>query len=248
MDTQVGLTSDNLGTWRQIQRPPPDALKAIGGGKLKGKTDINPVWRLEKMTELFGPCGEGWGYRVVRDWTYAIAGGEVACFVEVELWYETHGKAVVCGIGGATLVAMEKGSLVLNDEAYKMATTDALSVAMKQLGMAADIYRGLWDGSKYRDAGQQSQASQPAAPPAASVAAEAVSRATAAKAILTELKFMVDGEESDEAKFHVENALQICFGVKAISDLGGVSILDLRAGYKKLKAHVNGMTFTSKEA
>ena len=32
-----------------------------------------------------------------------------------------------------------------------MALTDALSVAMKQLGVAAKIYEGLWDGSKYRD-------------------------------------------------------------------------------------------------
>ena len=30
-----------------------------------------------------------------------------------------------------------------------MATTDALGVAMKHLGVAADVYMGLWDGSKY---------------------------------------------------------------------------------------------------
>ena len=31
-----------------------------------------------------------------------------------------------------------------------MATTDALSVAMKQLGVAADIYLGMWDGRSYK--------------------------------------------------------------------------------------------------
>jgi len=30
-----------------------------------------------------------------------------------------------------------------------MAVTDALSVALKMLGVAADIYLGRWDGSKY---------------------------------------------------------------------------------------------------
>ncbi|MHA1280854.1 MAG: hypothetical protein ACTSQ8_27265, partial [Candidatus Helarchaeota archaeon] len=38
-----------------------------------------------------------------------------------------------------------------NDEAYKMALTDALSVAMGRIGIAADIYMGKWDGSKYSD-------------------------------------------------------------------------------------------------
>ena len=31
-----------------------------------------------------------------------------------------------------------------------MAITHALSTAMKMLGMAADIYAGMWDGSKYK--------------------------------------------------------------------------------------------------
>jgi hypothetical protein len=47
------------------------------------------------------------------------------------------------------LVPLEAGGLYANDEAFKMAVTDALSVAMKMLGMGADIYAGLWDGSKY---------------------------------------------------------------------------------------------------
>ena len=46
------------------------------------------------------------------------------------------------GIGGNTIQQIEKGKLVTNDEAYKMAYTDALSVACKMLGMGADIY---WD-------------------------------------------------------------------------------------------------------
>jgi hypothetical protein len=36
-----------------------------------------------------------------------------------------------------------------SDEAFKMATTDALSVALKMIGVASAIYEGKWDGSKY---------------------------------------------------------------------------------------------------
>ena len=48
------------------------------------------------------------------------------------------------------LIAKEKAGLYTSDEAYKMAVTDALSVALKALGVAADIYLGNFDGSKYK--------------------------------------------------------------------------------------------------
>ena len=50
-----------------------------------------------------------------------------------------------------------------NDEGYKMAITDALGTAMKVIGVAADIYRGNFDGSKYREdpATKQKQADTP---------------------------------------------------------------------------------------
>ena len=43
----------------------------------------------------------------------------------------------------------EKSGPHVSDEAFKMALTDALSVALKMIGVAADIYLGLFDGSKY---------------------------------------------------------------------------------------------------
>ena len=61
-----------------------------------------------------------------------------------EKWSEA-----IPGTGGSHFITKEKAGLYTSDEAYKMATTDALSVAMKTLGVAADVYMGLWDGSKY---------------------------------------------------------------------------------------------------
>ena len=40
------------------------------------------------------------------------------------------------------LIAKEKNGLHCNDEAFKMATTDALSVASKHIGVAASVYMG----------------------------------------------------------------------------------------------------------
>jgi hypothetical protein len=109
------------------------------------------MWRVKAMTEIFGPCGEGWHYEITKLWTEPGPEGVVMAFATVNLW-TAIGHFPIPGIGGSAMVAQEKSGLRGNDEAYKMAVTDALSVAMKFLGVAADIYAGLWDGSKYRDA------------------------------------------------------------------------------------------------
>ena len=166
----------NMRFWDQIKKPPADALKPITGGRMSGKTDINPQWRIQAMTELFGPIGIGWTYRIVRTWTEQgrlvpkkpnelTEQHEIVACAEVALKYnydapKGEGNAdgrrwteEIPGLGGHMLVVSESSGFHTNDECYKMAITDALSVAMKQLGMAADIYRGLFDGKYGTQAG-----------------------------------------------------------------------------------------------
>ena len=148
---------DAISIYESLARPPKDALREIKGGKLKGMTDINPQWRYKVMTEKFGLIGVGWKYEVQKLWIEQGAGGEVLAFAQVAVFVkdgESWGEPIV-GIGGSKLVAIEKGAPVSNDEGYKMAVTDAFSTALKMLGVAADIYAGRWDGSKYRDTPDQ---------------------------------------------------------------------------------------------
>ena len=144
----------NLEIWEQVERPPEDALKSINSGRLKGMTDISPLWRMKIMTEIFGPCGIGWGWSPDKLWTEPGHNNEVMCFAEVTLWY-IHGEKTgyVPGVGGSKIVEHFAGKnySISNDEGFKMATTDALSTAMKAIGVGADIYAGKWDGSKYID-------------------------------------------------------------------------------------------------
>ena len=139
--------------WDKMRRPPENALRPITGGRLKGKTDISPQWRFEIMTEVFGVCGVGWKYTVDRKWTETATDGQVFAFADVSIYilYGSTWSDAIPGSGGSMLIAKETGGLHSNDEAFKMAVTDALSVAMKALGVASDIYMGLWDGSKYSD-------------------------------------------------------------------------------------------------
>ena len=75
----------NMEYWDKVKRPPVDALKKIGGGRLKGMTDINPQWRYQVMTEVFGPCGLGWYAEICDRWIEEI-GNEVCSYVKINLY------------------------------------------------------------------------------------------------------------------------------------------------------------------
>ena len=143
--------SDNMRIYDAVRSVPEKAKRAITGGRLKGKTDINPMWRIEALTEQFGPCGDGWGYTIDRLWIEEGVKGEKCAFAMISLWYKredgTRSEPVV-GIGGNMLVANEKNGLYTSDECYKMALTDAISVACKALGFGADVYWSA-DRTKY---------------------------------------------------------------------------------------------------
>lgn len=140
---------DNLEIYNKGKVVPDEAKKSITGGRLKGMTDINPMWRIKILTELFGPCGIGWYYMPVNKWMEKT-GDEVAAFVDIELYVKNGDEwsRPICGTGGSKFASKEKGGLFMSDECYKMATTDAIGVACKQLGIGADVYWAA-DVTKY---------------------------------------------------------------------------------------------------
>ena len=140
----------------EVREVPQEAQKKIGGGRLKGKIDINPMWRLKVLTENFGICGIGWRYEVISKELKEGANGEVAAIVDINLYVKVDGEwsAAIPGTGGSMFVAKERGGLYTSDECFKMALTDAISVSCKALGMGADIYWGA-DATKYSPREQQ---------------------------------------------------------------------------------------------
>lgn len=155
-----------MNIWNKVAEPPATALKKIGGGKLSGKTDINPQWRLKALTQAFGPCGDGWKYTIDKLWHETGPDGRVMAFALVSLYYKQNQQwsEAIPGIGGNMMADIEKGNLVSSDECYKMAVTDALSVACKALGVASAIYEGNWDGSKYQRHSLIPEAQEPVKP------------------------------------------------------------------------------------
>lgn len=132
----------NLDLYNRVKEVPDTAKKIIGAGRLAGFTDVNPMWRIKKLTEEFGVCGFGWYTEITNKWIEKGEDGKEAMFVEINLYVKMADEwsKPIIGIGGAEFVALWNGKLTTSDEAFKMAYTDAISVACKALGIAADVY------------------------------------------------------------------------------------------------------------
>ncbi len=139
---------ENLELYNKIKSVPKEAQKKITGGRLNGMTDIKPMWRIEKLTELFGPAGIGWYTQIKNKEIIEGANEEKIAIVDINLFVKYNGEwsEAIEGTGGSSFVAKESKGLYTSDECFKMAYTDALSVACKALGMGAEVY---WGDSKY---------------------------------------------------------------------------------------------------
>ena len=110
----------------------------------KDLTTTDPMYQVMKMTDQFGPVGEGWTYNV--EYTYT----EKSVFAELKIgWREDTNKDFnwYGPVSAVNPLYNTKGTL--DDEAPKKAMTDAMTKAMSHLGMAADVFLGLYDSNKY---------------------------------------------------------------------------------------------------
>lgn len=153
---------ENMELYNSFRAVPESAQKKIQAGRIKGMTDINPMWRIQALTERFGPCGIGWKYVITNKQTLEGANNEIAAFVDIDLYYKLNGEwsEAIPGTGGASFVAKETRGMYTSDECYKMALTDAISVACKALGIGADVYWGA-GRSKYNNTPIGDNASPP---------------------------------------------------------------------------------------
>lgn len=140
----------NLDLYNRYADAPKSALREIKAGNLKGKSDINPMWRIKCLTEAFGPCGFGWYTEIVDKWVEE-AGGETCAWVICNLYLKDpqsgEWSKPITGMGGNKQTGKGKGDGI-NEEAFKMAETDAISVCCKKLGIAANVYWNA-DDTKY---------------------------------------------------------------------------------------------------
>lgn len=148
---ELNNNEENMKIYNAVRSVPKEAQKPISAGRLKGMTDISPQWRIEKLTEVFGPVGIGWFTEEIKREFVQGANDEMMCFIDIKLYVKINNEwsKPIFGTGGSTFIAKESKGLYTSDEVVKMAYTDAISVACKQLGFGADIYWNKND-SKYQ--------------------------------------------------------------------------------------------------
>lgn len=141
------MADNNMRIWDALSKTDPKHTKPFNrAGGFKG-TATKPIWLTMRLTEHFGPAGTGWGM-TEPDFQVVPAGDEILVFCTVALWYGDLDHRVY-GVGGDKVMGKNKYGPFTNDEAFKASYTDALSNAMKQIGVAADIHMGLFDDQKY---------------------------------------------------------------------------------------------------
>lgn len=144
------MSSTNTALWDNLGRTDPAHTKAFTrGGGFKG-TAIKPMWSYRRMTEEFGPCGLGWGVGEPAFQVVPGPEGEVLVFCTASIWYrQDEAECRVYGVGGDKAVGKNKYGLNSDDEAFKKAFTDAVTNALKLIGVGADVHMGMFDDNKY---------------------------------------------------------------------------------------------------
>lgn len=178
--SQLAEDGENTALWNRCSTTPSAYLKDFKRtGGFSGKS-IDPTYRLRVLTELFGPCGKGWGFVQEDQWSDGGSGAYVV-YVRGHLWYLLDGeRCQTMSHTGGTVADRAP------DEVYKMAETDALGKCCLDLGIGADVYMGLHDGDKYtdtrepmykpspRDAGRRPAGTKPSNIPAAAEPIKAI--------------------------------------------------------------------------
>lgn len=153
------MTEANMALWDAVQKTDPSATKAatVSGQKI---TSISGQHMIMKATEVFGPVGIGWGWRVVeerfdqggevRKDTGEVIGREVGHTVRICLWFERDGKrGEVEQYGCTPFTYKSKWGITTDTEAPKKSLTDAIKKALAMLGFSADIFLGMFDDADY---------------------------------------------------------------------------------------------------
>jgi hypothetical protein len=150
----------NLRIWDEVKTTNPAFLKEYKGAGGFSGTAINGHHLIGRATEIFGPCGLGWGYDIVVD--RFDQGGPLATpegmptvyavmhTLRIDLWYMADGeKRIVTHYGHTPYITANKFGITTDMEAPKKSLTDAIKKCLSMLGFGADVFLGMIDDIHY---------------------------------------------------------------------------------------------------
>ena len=138
--------SNHLDLWNRFADIDPAFTKPITGKDYRG-TSPNPHYVIHCLTEMFGPVGVGFGWEVEQD-EFTPIGEEVLHWCRIRFWHTDRSNGF-SAYGQTKALMKTKNGLRLDEDAPKKSLTDAITKAASQIGIAANIFLGRWDDSKY---------------------------------------------------------------------------------------------------
>lgn len=160
----------NLGIWFHADKIDPNYTKKDTNGGYTSLT-LNSYWIFKKATELWGPVGKGWGYRIVEErfdkghtiyHKPSLAKGvlvELATTTThtllVKVWYKSHftdGEKKTYSVphyGHTPYVIDTKNGPMTDHDAPKKSLTDAIKKCLSMLGFAGEVFMGEYDNPAY---------------------------------------------------------------------------------------------------
>ena len=158
----------NMALWSSVFITDPKNVKPITGKSYKGNSP-KPYWLTTRATEVFGPCGIGWGVQVVDQGFQQCGADDVLHWATVKVWYVYDGKRGEIEQMGGTKACYRSSAnkLIVDEDAAKKSITDGMVKCLSMIGFAGDIFSGRWDDSKYVESAHEhyhgNQQKQPAA-------------------------------------------------------------------------------------
>lgn len=136
--------------WNRVKVTDPSAVKKITGKPYQGDSP-KPYWLIQRATEEFGPCGEGWGVEVKSEGFHRMTDTDVMHTAVVTVWYMRDGKRCAVEQMGQTKACYAKisGGMMVDEDAGKKSVTDGMVKCLSMIGFAGDIFSGQWNDSKY---------------------------------------------------------------------------------------------------
>lgn len=164
------MPEQNMQIWSKVDKTDTRFTKKA---KVNGQdiTSLSGTAMVMKATELFGPVGIGWGWRIVEERfdegheifigegdKRACIGREIGHTVKISLWFMQEDKRGEIEQYGCTRYQYKTSyGMTTDGEAPKKSLTDAIKKALSMLGFSADVFLGLFDDQDYV---QQLQAEQ----------------------------------------------------------------------------------------
>ena len=161
--------------WDKFPKTDPQYTKQNKQGG-RNSTAITPVYMVKLATDVLGPIGIGWGYKVIEERfdngapivliqaansesklpVYMLDSGQIVYeknhTVLLEMWVGEKSNTF-SQYGHTKYSYMTKtGKYYVDDEYGKKSITDAMTKCLSLLGVCSDVYMGEFDNVDYQEA------------------------------------------------------------------------------------------------